>query len=209
VAVGPEKGPGSGGVDGTRGKLACKKPRRGVCTSTRPSEAVRESHLALSQVTSQRLGPVRCRKAPGRWGCNAASIMRKLAGARHDERRLGSFLHPLPWGGRCRAPFGGDGGTILIPWVNTGSTRHRGAPGGGCWSAWNRNGGARGAIRDVRGRYATGEGSSSRRNGDQARGVRTQGAARRRRAASSSAVLHGQMPCGEKGASEAYRPKRA
>lgn len=59
-------GPAPGGVESARGKPAQRRLRRGACTSTRPSETVRELHLALSKATGQRLGPVRCRKALGR-----------------------------------------------------------------------------------------------------------------------------------------------
>jgi len=119
TAEGPEEGPGFGWGRECAGNARVEEaPQRYAYKRVPERIGARVAPRAVKGAV-RRLDPVRRRKVPGRWGCNASSIKRKLAGTRHDGRRLGSFLHPLS-GGRIapHLPSGGDGGTILALWVN-------------------------------------------------------------------------------------------
>jgi len=130
-------------------------------------------------------------------------------GTRHDGRHPGSFLHPLSLRRGFTLP---RGRTVGRSWQSDepGSGILKNARGGSYRSAWNRRGGVRRRQRVSEDGTISVKAPPAVATVDQARGVRIQGAVRRRRVASSGAVPV--FPTWEswgEGASGSDRPKRA
>jgi len=144
TAEGPEKGPGFGWGRECAGNSRVEEALQRYAYKRVPERIGARVTPRAVKGAVRRLDPVRRRKVPGRWGCNATSIKRKLAG--DSARRKASWVVPPSSLGRTDSaapPFGGgrwnDPG--LAGESGTPRTR-RGAWGGSCRSAWNRRGGA-------------------------------------------------------------------